>query len=127
MAMSSSTVAALCPSPQWVRSVPLIEVAAGQVIGEVVVRLAGEAGFRQADELSTALLGLNALRPSLVILDLSGLHTVSCLTMGVLVTFRRGIVRAGGRVHLTRDLQEPVREALERAGLLALFNSPEAT
>jgi hypothetical protein len=45
--------------------------------------------------------------------------------MRVLVEFRRGLVRAGGQARLAAALREPVREALERAGLLALFGSPE--
>jgi anti-anti-sigma factor len=103
---------------------PLIEVGVGKTTGEVVIRLAGEAGIRQADELTAALLGLSALRPPLVTLDLSGLHAISCLTMGVLVTFRRGIIRAGGRVRLAAALQQPVRTALEGAGLFTLFGMP---
>jgi anti-anti-sigma factor len=100
-------------------------VGVGKATGEVVVRLVGEAGIRQADEVTSALLGLSALRPPLVTVDLSGLNAVSCLTLGVLVTFRRGIVRAGGRVRLAAALREPVRVALEQAGLLALFGPPE--
>jgi anti-anti-sigma factor len=91
----------------------------------VVFRLAGEAGVRQAGELAVALLRVTALRPPLVTLDLSGLSLLSALALGVLVDFRRGVVRAGGRVRLAGALQEPVREALVRAGLLALFDPPE--
>jgi anti-anti-sigma factor len=104
--------------------VPLVEVGVGKASGEVVVRIANEAGVKKACELPAALLGLSALRPPLVTLDLSGLSAVSCLAMGVLVTFRRGVVRAGGRVRLASALQPPVRAALERAGLFALFGSP---
>jgi anti-anti-sigma regulatory factor len=93
--------------------------------GEVVVRVAGQGCVGQADALAAGLLGLSARRPPLVTLDLSGLSCVSCLTMGVLVTFQRGVVRAGGRVRLAASLQEPVRVALERAGLFALFRPPE--
>jgi anti-anti-sigma factor len=92
----------------------------------VIVRLTGEAGIRQVDELNAALLGLSAYRPTSVLLDLSGLSFLSSLAMGVLVSFRRGIVRAGGQVRLAPAPQEPVREALDRAGLLALFHSPES-
>jgi hypothetical protein len=105
---------------------PLIEMGVGKAAGEVVVRLANEPELRQAAELSTALLGLSALRPPRVTLDLSGLNAVSCLIMGDLLTFRRGLVRAGCRVCLADTLQDPVRSALGRAGLLALFDSPEA-
>jgi anti-anti-sigma regulatory factor len=97
----------------------------GEVIGEVVIRLAKEPGVRQAGELSAALLGLSALRPPQVTLDLSGLNVVSCLTLGVLEAFRRGLVRAGSRVRLAAAMQEPVRAALERAGLLTLFGMRE--
>jgi len=107
--------------PERVGRCPLIEADVGKTTGEVVVRLIGEAGVRRADELTAALLGLSALRPGLVTLDLSRLNAVSCLSMGVLVAFRRGIVRAGGRVRLAAALQRPVRAALEGAGLFALF------
>jgi anti-anti-sigma factor len=99
-----------------------VVVAEGQ--GEVVVRLAGEAGVRQVGELSGALLRLSARRPPLVVFDLSALSFISCLALSVLVAFRRSLARAGGRVHMAAALQEPVRQALERAELLALFGLP---
>jgi anti-anti-sigma factor len=122
--MAVSLSSARAPSPEGVRRVPRIEVGVTEAPGEVVVRVAGKGCVGQADALEAALLGLSARRPALVTLDLSGLSCVSCLTMGVLVTFRRGVVRAGGRVRLAASLQEPVRVALERAGLFALFGSP---
>jgi hypothetical protein len=90
----------------------------------VIVRVAVEPGLEPGCDLTAALLGLSALRPPLVTLDLGGLGAISCLTMGVLMTFRRGLVRAGGRVRLAANLQAPVRAALERAGLLDLFGAP---
>ena len=102
-----------------------IELALGETSGEVVVRVSGEAGVRQADRLTAALARLNALRPPLVTLDLAGLRSVSCLALGVLASFHRGLVCAGGRVRLAPALREPVRQALERAGLLALVGLPE--
>jgi anti-anti-sigma factor len=89
--------------------------------GEVVVRIAGEGGVGQADELTAALLGLLARRPALITLDLSGLNSLSCLSMGVLISFRRAIARAGGQVRLATALQEPVRAALARAEVLSQF------
>jgi anti-anti-sigma regulatory factor len=70
------------------------------------------------------LLGLSALRPPLVTLDLGELSFVSSLALGVMLAFRRGIVRAGGSVCLAPTLQDPVRAALERTELLALFAPP---
>jgi anti-anti-sigma factor len=93
--------------------------------GEVVVRLAGAAGVDQVGKLERALLGLTACRPPLVTLDLAELSHVSCLALGALTAFRRGIVRSGGTVRLAAGLQQPVREALERTGLFALFGPPE--
>jgi hypothetical protein len=91
----------------------------------MVVRVSGKGCVGQADALAAGLLRPSARRPLLVSLDLSGLNCVCCLTMGVLMTFRRGVVRAGGRVRLAASLQERVREELERAGLLALFGSDQ--
>jgi anti-anti-sigma factor len=102
-----------------------MDVDVAEATTETVVRIAGEAGFRLADQLTAALLSLSARRPKLVILDLSGLTFLCSLAMGVLVSFRRGVVRRGGRVRLGKTLQEPVREALDRAGLLGLFASDE--
>src|SRR5262249_34706396 len=67
-----------------------------------------------------------ARRPTAVTLDLSNLRSISCLAMGVLMSYRRGLLRADGRVYLADRLQPPVREALERAKLLNLFEKPPA-
>jgi hypothetical protein len=62
-----------------------------------------------------------ARRPARVIFDLSDLRFLSSLAMGVLATFRRAAVRAGVRVCRATPLHPPVREALERAELMDLF------
>ena len=56
-------------------------------------------------------------------LDLSELRSLSCLALGALVAYRRGVVRTGGRVRLARGLQTVVKEALARAGLFDLFET----
>jgi anti-anti-sigma factor len=88
-----------------------------------VVRLRGEAGVVEAGALEASLLPLVARRPACVTFDLSGLLFLSSLAMGVLSTFRRAAVRAGGRVCLAPDLRPAVREALERAELIGLFDA----
>jgi anti-anti-sigma regulatory factor len=93
----------------------------------MIVRIAGKGCVGQADALAAALLSLSARWPSLVTLDLSGLKCVSCLAMSVLVRFRRGVVRAGGRICLAADFQPGVREALDRAGLMSLFDAVGST
>jgi len=125
--MTVSQLTASAPSSEVTGAgrVPRIEVGVTEAPGEVVVRVAGKGCVGQADALAAGLLRLSARRPSLVTLDLSGLSCISCLAMSVLVTFRRGVVHAGGRVRLAASFQEPVRAALERAGLLVLFGSPE--
>jgi anti-anti-sigma factor len=88
---------------------------------DILVRLGGHAGFRQAEQLSAALLGLSAMKPRSVALDLSDLTSISSLAMGALVSFYRGLARAQGRMCLAGALQESVRADLERIDFLALF------
>jgi len=101
-----------------------IELALGEMSGEVVARVSGEACVQQAEKLTAALARLNALRLSLITLDLAELNSVSYLALGILASFHRGVVWAGGRVRLAAVLQEPVRQALERTGLLTLVGWP---
>jgi anti-anti-sigma factor len=125
--METSLLSATAPplAPQGAEGAPRIEVGVTERPAETVVHVAGEASVGQVDKLSGALLSLSARRPSLITLDLSGLSGVSCLAMGVLVSFRRGVVRAGGRVRLAPTLQKSVREALARAELIELFGLPK--
>jgi hypothetical protein len=60
-----------------------------------------------------------------VTFDLSELRFISSLAMGVLVVYRRAAVHAGTRVCLAAGLHPEVREALDRAGLLDLFEVVE--
>jgi anti-anti-sigma factor len=92
----------------------------GERANEVVVRLQGEGGYLEAGGLVAALLPLSARRPRLVTFDLSGLRSLSLLALGALVRYRRGAVRAGGRVRLTA-LQPNVREVVEQAGWALLL------
>jgi anti-anti-sigma factor len=124
MAMSLFDVRPLASTLEGVGRVHQVEVSIKETPAEVTVRVVGEASLGQVDQLTAALLCLSARRPKLVNLDLSGLSFVSSLAMGVLVAFRRGVVRAGGQVRLADSLQESVREALVRAELLALFDRP---
>jgi anti-anti-sigma factor len=94
----------------------VLDTAAG-----VEVRLRGHAGVLEVDALDFVLRPLSARRPACVTFELSKLESISSLGMGLLVAFRRGIVRAGGRVCLAADLQPGVREALDRTGLMSLF------
>jgi anti-anti-sigma factor len=114
-------VAKAAPAAGQVRNAPRIGVVAVEKDGEVVVRVSGEAVLATASALEAGLLRVAARRPPLVTLDLSQLGFISSLAMGVLVTYRRGVVRSGGRVRLAPDLQPTVREALERAGLIDLL------
>jgi anti-anti-sigma factor len=92
---------------------------------EVFVRLQGEAGYLEATALDAALQPARARRPARVTLDLSELHFISSLALGVLVGFRRSIARTGGRVRFTA-LRPNVRETIERAGLAKLLPEPDA-
>jgi hypothetical protein len=73
--------------------------------------------------MTSGLLAPSAQRTSVVTLDLSEVRSLSCLATGVLVSFRRGVVRAGGRVRVAEELQSAGKEALARADLLKLFKT----
>lgn len=113
------------PALPRVRPVRDLDVNIKNTPTEVTVYISGEAGIGGVDDLAAGMLSVCAWRPKLVTLDLGGLRFISSLGMGALVTFRRAIVRAGGRVRLAYPLQESVRDSLVRADLLALFDSPE--
>src|SRR5262245_10386957 len=91
--------------------------------GGLVVRVKGEAPVQCAGALLDGLLSATAQRPAVVTLDLTELRSISCLAMGVLVTYRRGVVRRGGRVRLAGGLQPVVQEALARTKMLHLFET----
>ena len=91
----------------------------------VVARLIGEGGVMAADALQFSLLGLSAKRPALVVFDLAQLVFVASLVMGALVTFRRGVVRNGGKVKLA-GLKPDVLEAFRTARLDELFEISES-
>jgi anti-anti-sigma factor len=99
-----------------------IEVGITEKAGEAVIHLKGEATFTQGRVLQSGLLALSACRPRRVTLDLSELTFLSSLALGVLVEFRRGVVRAGGCVRVAPNLHPQVREALEAAKLIELFD-----
>ena len=103
--------------------VPPLEVMVSQMSDEVVVRVKGEATVASSGALLAGLLAVAAQRSAVVTLDLSQLRCLSSLAMGVLVTFRRGVVRRGGRVRLAKGLPLAVQEALARAELLDLFET----
>jgi anti-anti-sigma factor len=102
---------------------PRLEIEILEAGQEAVVRLRGEAGVGEAGVLETSLLRLVAWRPAGVIFDLSELHFLSSLAVGVLATYRRAAVRAGVRVRRASALHPAVREALDRSELMDLFES----
>jgi anti-anti-sigma factor len=102
-------------------------VTINQTARDMVIRVEGDATVESSGALLASLLAPSACRPSVVTLDLSELRSISCLAMGVLTGYRRGVVRTGGRVRLAEELQPAVREALARAELLSLFESTADT
>lgn len=110
-------------APRPLPPVPTVQVVVSQTADDMVVRVKGEARVDSAGALLDGLLRPAARRPALVTLDLSELRSISSLAMGVLVAYRRGVVRTGGRVRLAAGLQPGVKEALARAELLELFET----
>ena len=87
----------------------------------MVIHVRGEARVECAGALLAGLLSAAARRPAVVTLKLSELRSLSSLAMGVLVAYRRGVLRNGGRVCLAGELQPAVQEAMARAEVLDLF------
>jgi anti-anti-sigma regulatory factor len=90
---------------------------------DIIVRVRGDGGVPESAALGKSILHLSARRPASVTFDLKELRLISSLFIGVLVSYRRGAVRAGTRVCLAPDLQPLVREALQRTGVLGLFET----
>jgi anti-anti-sigma factor len=88
----------------------------------LIVAIRGEASFDQAEVISAHLLRifLEMEAHSLVVLDLAELTSISSLAMRALVEFRRDLGRRGVEVRLA-NVQTPVRQALDAAGLWKLF------
>jgi anti-anti-sigma factor len=93
----------------------------------MLIRVKGEATVEGAGALLDSLLAPASCSPAVVTLDLSELRSISSLAMGVLVAYRRGVVRRGGRVRLAGEVQPGVKEALARAELLGLFETTADT
>jgi len=86
-----------------------------------VLKLVGEARLQFA-ELERQILKLTAGRPTLVVVDVTGLTFCSSLGMGALVSIRNAVRRQEGRVRLA-GMQQMVEGAFRRASLLALFDT----
>jgi anti-anti-sigma factor len=104
----------------------VVEVTARQSQEDLNIRIKGDAKAECAGALLDALFTATARRPTVITLDLSELRSISSLAMGVLVSYRRGVVRRGGRVRLVHTLRSDVKEALTRADLLDLFETTVA-
>lgn len=86
----------------------------------VLLALKGEAGFRETAVLQAHLTAILARKPLLVVLDLAELRFIASMALGMLVEFRRAVLRFGGRLRLV-DLRPHVAEVFRRARLDDLF------
>jgi anti-anti-sigma factor len=97
--------------------------------GGLLVSLAGELGLPpNTDLLQKELLRISALRPPLVVFDLTGLTFMSSLGIGLLAESHRGLRRHGGHVRLCA-CQPKVMEVLQRCQMtrvFEIFDNPEA-
>jgi anti-anti-sigma factor len=84
------------------------------------VAITGKASFDQAEVISAQLLRIPLDAGKLVVLDLAELTFLSCLAMGALVEYRRGLWRRGIEVRLA-NVQAQTWLALESACLSKLF------
>ncbi len=93
-----------------------LNVEIAEADGAVVVRVVGEGSAANARALETSVTRLCAMRPRLVVLDLSQLSFIASLCMGCFVALRRGITAHGGTVRIAGATPE-VALALRRAKL----------
>ena len=90
------------------------------VNGACVIRVAGDAGIKNAERLDMELCRRCTLHPALAVIDLSGLAFISSLGLGALVSFQRTMRRHGGTVRLAA-LSERFDDAFRKAQLHQIF------
>lgn len=86
----------------------------------VVVQLDGEAGITAADGLQMPLQRITVTRPAVVVFDMANLTFVASLFLGMLVRFRRGVVKHGTRVQLA-GVRPNILDVLRTTRLEELF------
>ncbi len=99
-----------------------LHVHSEQRLSSLIITVTGDAGIGNVGKLETELTRLSALRPALVVFDLSGLDFIASLGMGALMAFRRGVARNGGIVRLAAA-KPVVLDAFKHAALNALFDA----
>ena len=101
---------------------PAITVQASQHPSGLIIKISGDAGVQNVAEMERELTRISAAHPKLVVFDLSDLDFIASLGMGALMSFRKGVVRAGGTVRLAAA-KPAVLDAFKRAALKELFNT----
>jgi anti-anti-sigma factor len=86
----------------------------------VVIRLEGDAGLKAADGLQVPLQRITGARPPLVIFDLAELQFAASLFLGLLVNFRRGLIKHGTRFQMAA-VRPNIRELLQITRLEEFF------
>jgi anti-anti-sigma factor len=85
-----------------------------------IVRLKGEAGLPEANQLDHQLLALVARKPARVVFDVSELRFIASLALSVLLQFQRGISASGGTVCLA-GADSPVMDLIRKTRLDTVF------
>lgn len=86
----------------------------------LLISLKGDAGMASIDVLEPELSKICERKPSLAVLDMTGLTFISSMGMGSLVSFQRGVQRCGGKVRIA-GLQPMLAEVFRRARLHDVF------
>ncbi len=107
-------------TPMTDNASPLLTIVESLEPDRVVVKLIGLADSPSSVVLERECLRLNALRAALVVFDLSQLTFISSLAIGLIVSFRKGQSRHGGKA-LLEGVTGSVAEALQRTRVTELF------
>ncbi len=96
-----------------------LQVQITHILDAVIIKLIGEARL-DVEDAAFQLDRVVVHHPKSIFIDVSELWFLSSIGMSLLINLRRTAVKAGGSVKLV-GLQPMIREALEHARLLELF------
>ncbi|MBX3405624.1 MAG: STAS domain-containing protein [Phycisphaeraceae bacterium] len=84
----------------------------GSADGPVIARVMGDVGVNNADRLATLLRDVLAIKPRLIVLDLSETSGVGSMALGVLVQFSKVCKREGLRMRIAAPSQSALQGIL---------------
>jgi len=82
--------------------------------------MAGDASVGSIDELERQFMKIHAMKPKVVVMDMSDLNFIASIGMGTIVSLQRSVTRTGGVVKLA-GVNDDILGAFQRSGLDKVF------